>query len=202
MNKKLLKSLLAVLVLSTSPAVTYAQLGSKLNNLKEKVTGNGGNTTTEGSTDKKGGGLKSSGLSREERLLREDVDNTFLDQREYVKDSKGVGGIYYSNAPIIAANDLQNQNMILGKFLIEYVENPDKGKTVLKISNRHSYEENNRNKYVQPITYISTSAPTSLNIEINDLSGHIAFGSSNYISYMIPYQKFEQNLQGVGSPLV
>lgn len=114
MNNKFIKILSFSLVFSI-PTLGNAQIGNGLKNLKDKIVGN---KSESGSTENSDGKTK---LSGEDKDRAAEKENRFLDEKEYQKDMKGIGGVYYSTANIKALNDLQSGSKNLTKFLVEYI---------------------------------------------------------------------------------
>jgi hypothetical protein len=79
-----------------------------------------------------------------------DSTSTFLNDKEILKDSRGMSGIYYSTTPILLTFDLPNKNMpapYAKKFLINYDEKP--AKPTLTINSQYAYETSDRTKFVR-----------------------------------------------------
>lgn len=83
-----------------------------------------------------------------------DSTSTFLNDKEILKDSRGMSGIYYSTTPILLTFDLPNKSMptpYAKKFLINYDEKP--ANPVLSINSQYAYETTDRTKFVKKATF-------------------------------------------------
>lgn len=188
MKNKFLQILTLSLVIS-SPIVGNAQIGNSFKNLKEKVAG-GGNS--EGKSTESGEGKTK--LSGEDKDRAAEKTNTFLDEKEYEKDMKGIGGVYYSTANVKALNDVQTGSKNLTKFLVEYIYQEKERVLQLKISNRYSYETTNRANLVAPMIYSVSGAPSEFS-KVFEIAGHVHMNTKDYGTHQIKQRVYDYDLQ-------
>ena len=187
MKKTLINTLLLATLL-TSPMIADAQIGAKLNGLKEKVTGKG-----DGGSESKG---KEGSEGKAPKLSEEDKDkaDTTLDGKEYTKDDRGINGIYYSTETFHSENDLGTGVKKIQKFLLEYVVDEANKNHYVKLSSRYAFEESNRAKFVAPIKY-GSSTVFAHDIKAARSSGILLMGSPDYTRTAIKQPVWEKNLQ-------
>lgn len=188
MKNNTLKVLALSLVMS-SPIVGNAQIGGNLKNLKEKVAG-GGNSEEKPSD----GGEGKTKLSGEDKDRAAEKTNTFLDEKDYQKDMKGIGGVYYSTANVKALNDVQTGSKNLSKFLVEYIYQEKERVLQLKISNRFSYETTNRANLVNPLIYSVTGAPSEFSKAFS-IAGYVHMNSKGFSTHETKQRKYDLDLQ-------
>ena len=188
MTKQITSAIVLGLMVAFSTSHVNAQIGAKLNGLKEKVTGGGEGSSN--SKSKEGTDGKSPKLSEEEK----DKADTFLDGMEFAKDEKGVNGVYLSTEPFYCMNDLGNGVKKIQKFLLEYIVDEEMKYHQVKLSSRYAYEESNRAKFVKPIIFTSPST-FAYDIKASRSTGGLYMGGLSFTRSTTKQAIWERNLQ-------
>lgn len=142
-------------------------------------------------------GMNSATYSKSDyEAAAKDSASPFLDGKEIPKDSRNIGGIYYSKTPIYAMTE-GDKGKVLKKFLVTYTETESYNNKIM-IYNQYSYETTNEAKYVIPATFVSTSNPPSVDIMNSNVAGALYLASSSYDSRKYTYNStdYKKDIQG------
>lgn len=118
---------------------------------------------------------------------QKDLESTVLDDKEILKDSRGMSGIYYAKTPFqgFAPN---NKKYTVQKLLVNYRETPDNKKNKIEISTQYAFETN-KTRIISPMIF----SPDLTDVKLGERTGALYIREGDYTNQRYQYQTYSSS---------